>query len=282
MRPGRPAVPRAYPPLGHLERTGRMGHHAPGQHVVGQRRGLLPPPEDSVSGDQGRGSGAASVDGGPYLFLGLAPRPAALPGSAAGYEIATNRVRRRTVTTSTRSPITSTSIPARRPACWPSGRRSRNMGSPTRRCGSTRPTRGRRMINRSRPGRARVSASPKRSRRPSCFRSSAWRLLRASRVEFYKLRNSADHPESIEPFGLLRADDSPRPALAAYRVAATYLRDFRTAIVERQGDVVAVTFDRGDRTMTVLWTNNRRPAHVTVRAIATGPSWSMSAARCAR
>ena len=34
----------------------------------------------------------------------------------------------------------------------------------------------------------------------------------ASRVEFYKLRNSADHPESIEPYGLLRADDSPRPA----------------------------------------------------------------------
>ena len=90
----------------------------------------------------------------------------------------------------------------------------------------------------------------------------------ASRVEFYKLRNSADHPESIEPYGLLRADDSPRPALAAYRVAATYLRDFRTATVERQGDVVAVTFDRGDRTTTVLWTNNRRPARVTVRAIA--------------
>ena len=90
----------------------------------------------------------------------------------------------------------------------------------------------------------------------------------ASRVEFYKLRNSADHPESIEPYGLLRADDSPRPALAAYQVATTYLRDFRTAIVERQGDVVAVTFDRGDRTTTVLWTNNRRPARVTVRAIA--------------
>ncbi|MCA9871489.1 MAG: hypothetical protein KC487_14070, partial [Anaerolineae bacterium] len=28
----------------------------------------------------------------------------------------------------------------------------------------------------------------------------------AERVEFYKLRNSADHPESIEPFGLLRGD----------------------------------------------------------------------------
>jgi hypothetical protein len=90
----------------------------------------------------------------------------------------------------------------------------------------------------------------------------------ASRVEFYKLRNSADHPESIEPYGLLRADDSPRPALAAYRVAATYLRDFRTATLERQGDVIAVTFDRGGRTTTVLWTNSRRPARVVVRAVA--------------
>jgi len=90
----------------------------------------------------------------------------------------------------------------------------------------------------------------------------------ASRVEFYKLRNSADHPESIEPYGLLRADDSPRPALAAYRVAATYLRDFRTATVERQGDVVAVTFDRGERTTTVLWTNGRRPVRVAVRLVA--------------
>jgi len=90
----------------------------------------------------------------------------------------------------------------------------------------------------------------------------------ASRVEFYKLRNSADHPESIEPYGLLRADDTPRPAMTAYRVAATYLRDFRAATLERQGDVIAVTFDRGDRTTTVLWTNGRRPARVAVRAVA--------------
>ena len=89
----------------------------------------------------------------------------------------------------------------------------------------------------------------------------------ATRVEFYKLRNSAGHPESIEPYGLLRADNSPRPALAAYRVAATYLRDFRTTTMERQGDVVAVTFDRGERTTTVLWTNGRRPARVAVRAV---------------
>ncbi len=35
----------------------------------------------------------------------------------------------------------------------------------------------------------------------------------ASRVEVYKLRNSADHPELIEPFGLLRADELAAPGV---------------------------------------------------------------------
>ena len=59
----------------------------------------------------------------------------------------------------------------------------------------------------------------------------------ASRVEIYKLRNSADHPESIEPFGLLRADDSRRPAFDAYRAVTTYLRDFRGVVKQQLGDV---------------------------------------------
>lgn len=90
----------------------------------------------------------------------------------------------------------------------------------------------------------------------------------ASRVEVYKLRNTADHPESIEPFGLLRADDSRRPAFAAYQVATSYLRDFRSAYRQRVGDIVAVTFDRGEQTTTVLWTDGRVPVRVRVRAIA--------------
>ncbi len=92
----------------------------------------------------------------------------------------------------------------------------------------------------------------------------------ASRVQFYKLRNTADHPESIEPYGLLRADDSPRPAFFAYRVLTAHLAGFRAARRERQGDVEAVTFDRGDSTVTVLWTWGTRPARVSVRAIAAG------------
>lgn len=90
----------------------------------------------------------------------------------------------------------------------------------------------------------------------------------ADRVSVYKLRNTPDHPESIEPYGLLRGDDSPRPAFTAYKTATTYLRDFETVRRERRGEVEAVTFERGERTTTVLWTIGPRPARVAVRAIA--------------
>jgi hypothetical protein len=89
----------------------------------------------------------------------------------------------------------------------------------------------------------------------------------AARVEVYKLRNTADHPESIEPFGLLRADNSPRPAFDAYRTMTAYLAGFKTARLVRQGDVYVVTFDRGDSSTTVLWTMGRGPARVSVPAL---------------
>jgi hypothetical protein len=90
----------------------------------------------------------------------------------------------------------------------------------------------------------------------------------ASRVQVYKLRNSADHPESIEPFGLLRADDSPRPAFDAFQTATTYLGGFTAARQERQGNVTAVTFERGAQTTTMLWTDGTAARSVAVRAIA--------------
>ncbi len=89
----------------------------------------------------------------------------------------------------------------------------------------------------------------------------------ANRVEVYKLRNTADHPESIEPFGLLRADDSRRPAFVAYQVATTYLRDFRSVYRQRHGDIIVVTFDRGGQTTTVLWATSQRSARAFVRAL---------------
>lgn len=90
----------------------------------------------------------------------------------------------------------------------------------------------------------------------------------ANRVEFYKLRNSADHPESVEPYGLLRADDSRRPAFEAYRTMTAYLSGFRSAQWERFGDVHVVTFDRGETTTTVVWTVGRARTAFTMNAIA--------------
>ena len=90
----------------------------------------------------------------------------------------------------------------------------------------------------------------------------------AARVEFYKLRNSSDHPESIEPYGLLRGDDSRRPAFYAYQVASTYLRDFRSASREQAGTLNAVTFDRGSATTTVVWTTGTKPVRARLPAVA--------------
>ncbi len=87
-------------------------------------------------------------------------------------------------------------------------------------------------------------------------------------MAFYKLRDDGDRPQSAEPYGLLRADDSRRPAFDAYKVVTTYLRDFRAVGWQRLGDVYAVTFDRGGTTTTVLWTVNRAPTRFTINAIA--------------
>jgi hypothetical protein len=86
---------------------------------------------------------------------------------------------------------------------------------------------------------AALSPSRWRSRPPSSLQQFSLAFAGgAGRVQVYKLRNTADHPESIEPFGLLRADDTPRPAFAAFRTATTPPGlASRAARLERQGDV---------------------------------------------
>jgi hypothetical protein len=82
----------------------------------------------------------------------------------------------------------------------------------------------------------------------------------------YKLRNTADHPESIEPFGLLRADDSRRPAFGAYQVVTRYLGGFQQVTRQTSGNVEIVTFQRDGQTTTVLWTWGRTPVRQTLPA----------------
>jgi hypothetical protein len=90
----------------------------------------------------------------------------------------------------------------------------------------------------------------------------------ANRVAFYKLRDDDGGRVSPEAYGLLRADDSRRPAYDAYRVVTTYMGGFRAVGWQRLGDVYAVTFDRGETTTTVLWTTSRVLTRFTVNAIA--------------
>jgi hypothetical protein len=90
----------------------------------------------------------------------------------------------------------------------------------------------------------------------------------AERVQVYKLFNSAEHPEDVQPFGLLRGDKSHRPAFAAYRVVTQYLAGFQKTYYFRQGDVHLVVFERPKDTVTVLWNIAQTPRYLAVHAIA--------------
>jgi hypothetical protein len=87
-------------------------------------------------------------------------------------------------------------------------------------------------------------------------------------VEVYKLRNSTEHPEDHQPFGLMRGDGSQRPAFQAYQVATQYLAGFRQVELTQKGDIYITTFDRGEQTTTVLWTTAPEPRQITLNGIA--------------
>ncbi len=89
----------------------------------------------------------------------------------------------------------------------------------------------------------------------------------AERVQIYKLFNSAEHPEDVQPFGLLRGDKSRRPAFTAYQVVTQYLSGFDTATLYEQGDVKIVVFERGAETITIAWTMAPEVRQITLNAI---------------
>lgn len=89
----------------------------------------------------------------------------------------------------------------------------------------------------------------------------------AERVQVYKLFNSANHPEDVQPFGLLRGDRSRRPAFEAYRVVTTYLAGFEGVNHFQQGDVHTIIFERPKDTVTVLWNIAQTPRSLLLNAI---------------
>jgi hypothetical protein len=82
----------------------------------------------------------------------------------------------------------------------------------------------------------------------------------AERMAIYKMADTeSDRGANPEPFGLVRADGTRRPAFTAYRTATTYLAGFRGGSWDRRDDISLVTVDRGDRTTTVVWARGAEP-----------------------
>ncbi|MBX7254654.1 MAG: hypothetical protein K1X50_21910, partial [Candidatus Promineofilum sp.] len=90
----------------------------------------------------------------------------------------------------------------------------------------------------------------------------------AERIAVYKLRDTeADHAANPEPFGLVRWDDSRRPAYNTYRVAIELMAGATAAERERWDAVGQVRLEQPQQTTTVLFA--RLPGRQTARVPAT-------------
>jgi len=90
----------------------------------------------------------------------------------------------------------------------------------------------------------------------------------AERIAINKMRNERNHPESVAPYGLLRGDNSRRPAFDAFRVVSTYFAGVQQTNWLQLGNIYIVTLDRGGQTTTVLWNTATTPVTYALNAIA--------------
>jgi hypothetical protein len=86
----------------------------------------------------------------------------------------------------------------------------------------------------------------------------------AERIAFNKLRNE----QAIAPLGLLRTDNSRRPAFDAFQTVTTYFAGTQQADWTQLGSIYVVTLDRGGETTTVLWNSAVTPVNYSLKAIA--------------
>ncbi len=87
----------------------------------------------------------------------------------------------------------------------------------------------------------------------------------AERVAINKMRND---PGALVLNGLLRSDNSRRPAFAAFQTVTTHFAGVRSATRQTVGNVTLVTLDRAGQTTTVLWNNAPTPTAISLPAIA--------------
>lgn len=89
----------------------------------------------------------------------------------------------------------------------------------------------------------------------------------AQRVAVYKWMD-AGLPSGGEPFGVLRADGSRRPAFGAYKLITTHYAGTIAAREDRRSLYEIVTLDRGDLVTRVLWARTGSDVAVSVPALA--------------
>lgn len=87
----------------------------------------------------------------------------------------------------------------------------------------------------------------------------------AERIAFKEMRNE---PGSAELTGLLRGDNSRRPAFNAFQTVTTHFAGTQNSTVQKLGEVYVVTLDRGAQTTTVLWNLAPTPVTFSLNAIA--------------
>lgn len=87
----------------------------------------------------------------------------------------------------------------------------------------------------------------------------------AERMAFYKMRTD---PGAPVPHGLLRADNSRRPAFDAFRAVSTHFAGVQQTSWVQMGNIYIVTLNRGEQTTTILWNTGRTPATYNLNAIA--------------
>jgi len=90
----------------------------------------------------------------------------------------------------------------------------------------------------------------------------------AERIAINRLRNERNDPEAIEPFGLLRGDNSRRPAFNAFRTVTAHFTGVQNTAWVQMGHNYIVTLDRAGQTTTVLWNVERTPTTFPLNAIA--------------
>ncbi len=87
----------------------------------------------------------------------------------------------------------------------------------------------------------------------------------ADHIAFYKMRND---PNAAKIDGLLRSDNSRRPAFDAFRTVSNHFGGVQQVSWIQLGPIYIVTLNRGEQSTTVLWNTSPAPSSYTLNSIA--------------